>query len=132
MEISFESQIFKLLLMPLLQNRLAQAVVFWGRTTLKGPKSRMWLSSRSLPNTALEHSVSETAEGHVASTSRKPLEAAKKIRIYMLQVLKLSNGGKRNLKLKTLASSFLGVTFLCVLITSYLHLAYTAILRYIR
>nr|KAF6374440.1 hypothetical protein mPipKuh1_009659 [Pipistrellus kuhlii] len=39
----------KLLLRPLLQHRLAQAVVFCGRATLKGPKSRMWLLSRSLP-----------------------------------------------------------------------------------
>ncbi|KAK1337811.1 hypothetical protein QTO34_002447 [Cnephaeus nilssonii] len=34
--------------------RLAQAVVFCGRATLKGPKSRMWLASRSLPTTDLE------------------------------------------------------------------------------
>ena len=32
---------FKLLLMPLLQKRLTQAVVFCGRATLKGPKSHM-------------------------------------------------------------------------------------------
>nr|KAF6374147.1 hypothetical protein mPipKuh1_009386 [Pipistrellus kuhlii] len=42
-----------LLLMPLLQHRLAQAVVFCGRATLKGPKSYMWLTSCSLPTTAL-------------------------------------------------------------------------------
>ncbi|KAK1344875.1 hypothetical protein QTO34_013579, partial [Cnephaeus nilssonii] len=30
------------------------AVVFCGRATLKGPKSRMWLASRGLPTTALE------------------------------------------------------------------------------
>ena len=44
----------KLLLMPLVQNRLAQAVVFCGRGTLKGPKTCMWLVvSRSLPTTGL-------------------------------------------------------------------------------
>ena len=43
------------LLMPLLQNRLGQAVVFCGRATLKGPKSHMWLASRSLPTTGLDH-----------------------------------------------------------------------------
>ena len=55
-EISFESHIFlklKLLLTPLLQNRLAQAEVFCGRATLRGPKSRLWLASRSLPTTGL-------------------------------------------------------------------------------
>nr|KAF6393905.1 hypothetical protein mPipKuh1_016819 [Pipistrellus kuhlii] len=41
----------KLLLIPLLQNRLAQAVVFCGRATLRGPKSHMWLASCSLPTT---------------------------------------------------------------------------------
>lgn len=56
--------------------------------------------------------------GHVASTSSKLLEAAKKIRIYMLWVLKVSNGSKRNLKHLALASSFLGVSFPCKLITS--------------
>ncbi|CAK6444436.1 unnamed protein product [Pipistrellus nathusii] len=45
----------KLLLMSLLQNRLTQAVVFCGRATLKGPKSRMWLVSRSLLTTALDN-----------------------------------------------------------------------------
>nr|KAF6331833.1 hypothetical protein mPipKuh1_008142 [Pipistrellus kuhlii] len=45
----------KLLLMPLLQNRLTQAVVFCGRATLKGPKNRMWLASRSLPTTGLHY-----------------------------------------------------------------------------
>ncbi|KAK1339787.1 LOW QUALITY PROTEIN: hypothetical protein QTO34_018344 [Cnephaeus nilssonii] len=33
---------------------LAQAVVFCGRATLKGPQSRMWLASGSLRTTALE------------------------------------------------------------------------------
>lgn len=64
---------------------------------------------------------------HVSSKSRKLLEAAKKIRIYMLQVLKLSNESKRNLKHLTLAFSFLSVNFPCKLITSYLQLAYAAI-----
>ena len=56
--------------------------------------------------------------GHVASTFSKLLEAAKKIRIYMLWVLKVTNGSKRNLKHLALASSFLGVSFPCKLITS--------------
>nr|KAF6378800.1 hypothetical protein mMyoMyo1_009703 [Myotis myotis] len=32
----------------------AQKSVFCGRATLKGPKSRMWLASRSLPTTDLD------------------------------------------------------------------------------
>ncbi|CAK6439766.1 unnamed protein product [Pipistrellus nathusii] len=38
----------------LLQNRLAQAMVFCGRATLKGPKSCTWLESHSLPITVLD------------------------------------------------------------------------------
>ena len=45
----------KFLLMPLLQNRLPQAEVFCRRATFKGPKSHMWLASRSLPTTVLGH-----------------------------------------------------------------------------
>ncbi|CAK6448861.1 unnamed protein product [Pipistrellus nathusii] len=45
----------KLLLTPLLQNRLAQAMVFCGRATLKGLKSRMWLESRSLLTMGIDH-----------------------------------------------------------------------------
>nr|KAF6342998.1 hypothetical protein mPipKuh1_010729 [Pipistrellus kuhlii] len=47
----------KLLLKPVLQDRLAQAVVFCGRATLKGPKNRMWLASRSLPTTNVGNGV---------------------------------------------------------------------------
>ena len=39
----------KLLLMPHLQTRLAQVVVFCGRAILKGPKSHMWLVSHWWP-----------------------------------------------------------------------------------
>nr|KAF6353591.1 hypothetical protein mPipKuh1_010504 [Pipistrellus kuhlii] len=45
----------KLLLTPLLQNRLAQALGFCGRATFKGPKSCMWLLSPHLPTTALRN-----------------------------------------------------------------------------
>lgn len=41
--------------MPLLQNRLAQAVLLCGRATLNGPKSRMWLTSRILPTIGIAH-----------------------------------------------------------------------------
>ena len=44
----------KLLLMPLLQNRLAQAMIFCGRAILKGPKSHMWLLSNILPATGID------------------------------------------------------------------------------
>ncbi|KAK1329595.1 hypothetical protein QTO34_009777 [Cnephaeus nilssonii] len=39
----------------------AQAVVFCGRATLKGPKSRMWLARRGLPTTALGLRLCKTA-----------------------------------------------------------------------
>ncbi|KAK1329320.1 hypothetical protein QTO34_011501 [Cnephaeus nilssonii] len=37
--------------------QLTQAVVFCGRATLKGPKSRMWLASRSLLTTGLDYDI---------------------------------------------------------------------------
>ena len=40
--------------------------------------------------------ISETTVGYAASTSRRLLEAVKKVRIYMFQVLKLGNGSKMN------------------------------------
>lgn len=56
--------------------------------------------------------------GHATSTSRKVLEETKKIRVYMLLVVKLCNGSKRNLKHLALVSSFLGVSVPCKLIPS--------------
>ena len=43
-----------------------------------------------------QQSISETTVGYAASTSRRLLEAVKKVRIYMFQVLKLGNGSKMN------------------------------------
>ncbi|KAK1345245.1 hypothetical protein QTO34_013955 [Cnephaeus nilssonii] len=58
---------------------LAQAVVFCGRATLKGPKSRMWLASRSLPTTGLgkgEGSVALGTHRGLFSVSKPPKDPA--------------------------------------------------------